>query len=231
MFHLISRWPTGVLLVALAACLVAPLARPTASAGDGRRGVVHCANLVYGDGKTSVYFSSEFLAEIARVTHVVTEPAFESVNLEAPLLYRHPFAVMTGEDSFTLTDAQRNNLREYLEHGGFVLASAGCSSPGWAESFRQEIARVFPDVPLEKLDMSHPAFHTVYEISALDCKRSDRKAHLEGLQLDGRIVLVFSEDGLNDTANAGGNCCCCGGNEILNARQVNVNLLAYTLTH
>ncbi|MEK6238367.1 MAG: hypothetical protein N2C14_26925 [Planctomycetales bacterium] len=44
-------------------------------------------------------------------------------------------------------------------------------------------------------------------------------------------MLIFSPDGLNDTGKVGGNCCCCGGNEILNARQINVNLLAYALTH
>jgi hypothetical protein len=44
-------------------------------------------------------------------------------------------------------------------------------------------------------------------------------------------VAVFSADGLNDTGNAGGGCCCCGGDEITNAKLVNVNLLAYALTH
>ena len=43
--------------------------------------------------------------------------------------------------------------------------------------------------------------------------------------------MVFTSDGLNDTGNAGANCCCCGANEIRNAKQVNVNLLAYALTH
>jgi hypothetical protein len=56
-------------------------------------------------------------------------------------------------------------------------------------------------------------------------------AKLKGLEIDGKIVAVFSSDGLNDTANAGGKCCCCGGAEIQNARQMNVNLLAYALTH
>ena len=62
-------------------------------------------------------------------------------------------------------------------------------------------------------------------------KHKGEKADLEGLTIDGRVVMVYSADGLNDTANAGGNCCCCGGNEVLNARQVNVNLLVYAVTH
>ena len=45
------------------------------------------------------------------------------------------------------------------------------------------------------------------------------RATLEGLEIDGRIVLIYSPEGLNDTANAGGGCCCCGGNEIRNSWQ------------
>ena len=40
----------------------------------------------------------------------------------------------------------------------------------------------------------------------------------------------YSPDGLNDTQHMQG-CCCCGGNEITNAVDVNVNVLAYALTH
>jgi hypothetical protein len=46
--------------------------------------------------------------------------------------------------------------------------------------------------------------------------------------LAGKLVLIYSQDGLNDTANTSG-CCCCGGNEIANAEQVNVDILAYAL--
>ena len=147
-----------------------------------------------------------------------------------PICFQFPFAVMTGEGGFQLTQQQRKNMRDYLQAGGFIIASAGCSSQPWQNSFRNEIAKVFPEIKLQQLDFTHPVFHTMYDITELRCKGSHR-AHLEGLEIDGKIVLIFSPDGLNDTSKAGGNCCCCGGNEIKNARQMNVNLLAYTLTH
>jgi hypothetical protein len=137
---------------------------------------------------------------------------------------------MTGEGRFELTEAQRLNLRNYLENGGFIIASSGCSNEEWQASFRAEMAKVFAESPLKPLDLAHAVFHTVYDIQELRLKGS-RKAHLEGLEIDGRIGLIFSPDGLNDTGKAGPKCCCCGGNEVQNARQVNVNLLAYTLTH
>ncbi len=195
-------------------------------------GVVNCANLVYADSKTSVCFSSEFLSVVNRETHIRANEQLVPTHLESSDLFQFPFAVMTGEGAFTLTEVQRANMREYLQAGGFIIASAGCSSQPWQESFRREISSLFPEqgIRLKQLDPSHPVFHSVYDIDELKCKGS-RRAHLEGLEIDGKVVLIFSPDGLNDTSKAGGNCCCCGGNEIKNARQMNVNLLAYTLTH
>lgn len=197
---------------------------------DSREGMVQCANFIYGRNKSSVCFSDEFLAQIQKDSHICTNRRFCPVKLGSEELFEYPFAVMTGEGSFTLTVSQRENLRNYVKRGGFLVASPGCSSSSWDASFRAELRGIFPDVSLIKLPMSHPIFHTVYDIKKLKTKsRSD--AYIEAMELDGRIVLIYSKEGLNDTANAGPGCCCCGGNEILNAKQVNANLLAYALTH
>lgn len=193
--------------------------------------VVHCANLVYGRGKTSVCFSDDFLEQAEKASHIRTSGQFVPVEMEDESLFVHPFAVMTGEGRFRLSEAQRRNLRDYVLAGGFVVASAGCSNYLWNQSFRDEMALAFPEHKLTKLDMDHPVFHTVYDINHLLSKRAGSNPMLEALIIDGRIGLIYSPDGLNDTANAGANCCCCGGNEVRNARQVNVNLLAYALTH
>lgn len=206
------------------------VAEGSSSTGTALPGVVNCANLIYGNHQTSVCFSAEFLSTVQTETHIQTNPQLVPVSLESADLFQFPFAVMTGEGAFTLTEQQRRNMRDYLQAGGFIIASAGCSSDAWRQSFLREIALVFPELSLSTLDFRHPVFHTVYDINELKCKGSHR-AHLEGLEIDGKIVLIFSPDGLNDTSKAGGNCCCCGGNEIKNARQMNVNLLAYTLTH
>ncbi len=226
-------------IVAVAAAVlltVSPVrsARPTPGQyqpnADSRQGVVQCANFIYGRSKTSVCFSDEFLAQIQKDTYIYTNRRFCPVKLGGNELFQYPFAVMTGEGSFSLSIIQRENLRSYVSRGGFLVASAGCSSTPWDASFRAEIRRIFPDVKLKRLPMSHPIFHTVYNIQKLKTKSSS-KTYLEAMEVDGRIVLIYSKDGLNDTANAGPGCCCCGGDEILNARKVNANLLAYALTH
>lgn len=190
--------------------------------------VVKCANLIYGKNKSSVCFSAKFMSDVNKRTHISTDGQFTAVKLDSGELFNYPFAVMTGEGTFELSNSQRESMRNYLTYGGFIVASAGCSSRAWSESFRKEIRIMFPESTMKKLDLKHPLFHTYYEIRELE----DARRPLEGLEIDGKIVMVFSSDGLNDSSNAeDDSCCCCGGNEIDNARQVNVNLLIYALTH
>jgi hypothetical protein len=197
---------------------------------------IDCANLTYAGDKTSRCVAPGFLKEFSAKTDVATTGKFSMVRLADAAIFEHPFCVMSGEGTFSLSDAERGQLREYLLRGGFLLASAGCSSEPWTKSFRREIAAIFaeseyPGVTLRPIPMSHPLFSTVFDISSLNTKRRDHAPVLEGLTIEGRLVVVFSSDGLNDTAAAGGTCCCCGGDEIVNARQVNTNILAYALTH
>lgn len=217
-------------LVAVAAFMVLALSTaqestPVASGGDGGDAIA-CANLIYAGTRTSVCFSDKFLSVIAKETTISTARKFKPVKLASEELFKYPFAMMTGEGAFTLTDAERTNLRRYLERGGFLLASAGCSSSAWDKSFRREFQIVFPDEELKPIPMDHEIFRTVYTIRKL--KSSGADARLEGLTLAGKIVLIYSSNGLNDTHTMHG-CCCCGGSEIVNAQQVNVNILAYAL--
>jgi hypothetical protein len=218
-----------------------PSATSTAqrSPATDRPGRVRCGSLVYGRNlKTSRCFADHFLADTQAKTNIWTARSFEMVKADSPDLFDHPFVVMSGEGAFELLESQRRNLRAYLEGGGFLVASPGCSSASWMKSFRHEMTLVFPKRSFEKLPpagskaaASDPIYHTVYDIGELQTKKEGVEAYLEVIRIDGRIVLVYSSEGLNDTANAGGKCCCCGGNEVRNARQVNVNLLAYALTH
>ena len=211
----------------MAGGLLLPPTDGAESSGD----LVECANLIYGGTKSSVCFSEEFLSAVAGETSVSTARKFKPVKLAEKEVFRFPFAVMTGEGAFTLTEDERKNLKLYLEKGGFLLASAGCSSKEWGDSFTREMQTIFPDRKLAEVAMDHPIFRTVYDVARLDTKHegaAQGDAKLQGLTLGGKIVLIYSPDGLNDTATMHG-CCCCGGNEIINSRKVNVNILVYAL--
>lgn len=194
---------------------------------------VSCANLIYGKNKTSKCFSTGFLVELEKRTNIVTTGEFSPVQMDSNELFNHPFAIMSGEGKFSLSSSEKENLRFYLLNGGFLLASSGCSSSSWQKSFDQEVKTLFPEREFVKLEKEHPIFHTVSDVYISKYKSGKKKfPDLYGLEVDGRIVVVYSPDGLNDTASIeGGGCCCCGGNEIKAAKYINMNLLAFALTH
>lgn len=198
-------------------------------AGGEPDGIVQVANLVYAGTKSSQCFSDHFLIQAEKSSALSTSRRFHAVKLASDDVYDYPLLIMTGEGSFELTARERETLRRYVERGGFVLASAGCSSLEWDRSFRREMTAVFPSHRLAAIGMDHPIFHTVHDISRLEAKHGTPKP-LEGVSLDGRLGVVYSQDGLNDTEHTHG-CCCCGGNEIRNAAMINVNILAYAVTY
>ena len=125
-----------------------------------------CANLIYAGGKTSQCFSDRFLQRIQGQTRIRIEPRFRHVRLDSAALFNYPFAVMSGDGSFRLSDAERTQLRHYVTHGGFLLVSASCSDVSWAQSFHAEFARTFPGGHLVPLSLEHPLFRIVYKIVA-----------------------------------------------------------------
>ncbi|MDH3584800.1 MAG: DUF4159 domain-containing protein, partial [Phycisphaerae bacterium] len=166
-------------LLALTLALAAVALPATGSAAEGDRpGLVRCANLTYARNKTSVCFAHHFLADVQQKTNVWTAKKFDKAKMESQELFNFPFAVISGEGAFRLTEPQQKNLRAYLTGGGFLVASPGCSSEPWRTSFRREVAEIFPALKLTKIPFDHPIFHTVYDITELKTKSKKVKAEL-----------------------------------------------------
>jgi hypothetical protein len=158
----------------------------------------------------------------------------DEVSLGSDALFSHPLVVMTGEGAFELSEDEIARLRAYILQGGFVLASAGCSSDAWAVSMRRAFARAFPEWELSELPLEHEVFHTLYDIREFVSRKRARVA-LMGLEVEGRLGAVFSAQGLNDSGSAGvddkgASCCCCTGDEIIGAKFLNANIVVYALT-
>ncbi|MDH3497695.1 MAG: DUF4159 domain-containing protein [Gemmatimonadota bacterium] len=82
-----------------------------------------------------------------------------TVSLSGPELWDTPFLYMTGHGNVRLGDGEVALLRRYLLQGGFLHAD---DNYGMDESFRREIARVFPDRPLVDVPLDHPIYHVVH---------------------------------------------------------------------
>lgn len=102
-------------------------------------------------------------------------------SFEDPKLFASPVAYVNYADraDWTLTAAEVEALREYLEAGGFLFVDAGINSEflrqnnrlgqnhsfaDWAVTpiLAEQIKRVFPDKNFEALPRSHPIFQGFY---------------------------------------------------------------------
>jgi hypothetical protein len=100
------------------------------------------------------------LTAIATRTTLAVDRTEARVTLMNDRLWDYPFLHVTGHGNIKLTDAEVVRLREYLSRGGFLHAD---DNYGLDESFRREIARVFPDRPLVEVPLSHPIYNIVYQ--------------------------------------------------------------------
>ena len=65
-----------------------------------------------------------------------------------------------------LTDSEVKGLRSYLKAGGFLIVDDFWGSYQWA-NFEQNIKRVLPEYNIVDLPLSHPLFHSYYEIEEI----------------------------------------------------------------
>jgi hypothetical protein len=202
------------------------LAAVLAHAADTRR--IEVGNLIYAGDKTSVCFSDRFLTTVKTEAGIDCATRMRAVRMgDLSDLASVPFAVMNGQESFRFTPEERSNLKLWLASGGFLLASAGCSSQQWSASFVAEMQAIFGPEALQPVPMDHPLFRTLIPLSNAPLKGGGNAA-FKGISIDGRLVCLFSAEGLNDTEHTQG-CCCCGGNEVKPAEEIVANTLVYAL--
>lgn len=216
----------------LAALFLATFICPLATHADDNNveGRVRIGRMIYADGRTTRCFSEGFLSLVGRHTQINISRSMQDVQLGSDEIFDHPMIIMSGEKGFELSGEEIVNLRKFLMRGGFVLASAGCSNKPWDESFRLAIQFALPEYQFRTLAMTEPIFHTLFDIDSIQSVKPASEPIL-GLQIDGRLAIVYSPLGLNDSRSLGGKCCCCGANELRNARFINANAVVYALTH
>lgn len=146
-------------------------------------------------------FSSRFQA----VTGLPTDPQGRVVKLTDPELKSFPFVYLVEGGELRLEDAEVAPLREYLLGGGFLMVDDFWGEQEWA-NLEREMRRVFPDREAKELDMTHPVFHSFYEItekpqvpsihvalSGRTFERQDAKQpHYRGISNDdGRLMVLI----------------------------------------
>jgi hypothetical protein len=114
-------------------------------------------------------------------------------------LREFPYLYLTGHGDIRLSPGERAALRAYLLDGGFLHAD---DNYGLDESFREEVAALFPDRELVEIPPDHPVFHTLYPFPEGIPKIHEHdggRPQALGIFHEGRLVLFYSyESDLGD---------------------------------
>jgi len=115
-------------------------------------------------------------------------------------LYKYPLIYMTGHRAFKYKEPQVKALRDYLNHGGFLLADSCCGRPQFDEAFRELVRQIFPKHRLEKLPLSHKIFNIKHRIKSVQYRPilkqeqpGNDEPYLEAIIVNDRAVLVYSK--------------------------------------
>jgi hypothetical protein len=132
------------------------------------------------------------LSEIASRTALNVAERERVISLTSPDLWEVHYLYMTGHGNVLFDTDEVGALRLFLENGGFLHAD---DNYGMDESFRREIARVFPDNPLVEVPLKHPVYDLVYAMPDGIPKIHEHDAEPAqgfGIFLDDRLVLYYS---------------------------------------
>lgn len=146
-------------------------------------------------------------------------------------MFETPFLFMNGHNDFQFSDVEIENLRIYLEHGGFLFASGCCTNPAFPAAWRREMVRIFPNETVKKLPYDHPIYRAFYRIDRVRSLHRNVDVHFEGLFLDDRLVAVICEDGLCCAFSANNSCNVGRGISPEEGKKLALNLAVYAMTH
>jgi hypothetical protein len=114
-----------------------------------------------------------------------------TVELTSPDLWNYPILFLTGHGNIRFSDQELQILRTYLTAGGFLIAN---DSYGLDAAFRREIARVFPDHPLQEVPYDNGLYRCLFNFAAGPPKiheHDNKPAQGFGVFVDGRMVCYY----------------------------------------
>ncbi|MDX1965286.1 MAG: DUF4159 domain-containing protein [Pirellulales bacterium] len=166
------------------------------------------------------------------------------IDITGESIFDHHLVFMHGRNDFRLTPNERKRIREYIERGGTLFADAICSSPAFADSFRQEMREIFPQGKIEPIPPTHPLWTNKYggfDLSKvvrrdpqnaadqpLEARKQVGPPELEGVMVGDRFGVIFSKYDLSCALERHDSLECAGYSRE-DAERISLNVLLYSL--
>lgn len=169
----------------------------------------------------------------------------ELIRISDDALWDYHLVFMHGRNRFQLTDLERRRLKTYLERGGTLVADSICASSSFTESFRDEMATIFPENPIEPIPAEDPMWSNRYGGERLQnvarhepvatapgqpmrMTRIESPPRLEGIKIGDRWAVIFSPLDIS-CALERHNSIDCRGYTQESAARIALNIILYSL--
>jgi hypothetical protein len=101
---------------------------------------------------------------LQQMTSLKVDPNGRFLRLNNKDLHDYPWIYMVEPGRLILDEEDVKILRDYLTNGGFLMADDFWGDIQW-DNFASEMKKVFPEREFVELEMTHPVFHTVFDIT------------------------------------------------------------------
>ena len=88
------------------------------------------------------------------------------LDMNDPELTRFPIAYLSEPGYWTPTPDEAEGLRRWIQKGGFLIVDDFFGRQ-WLQ-FEASIQRVLPEGRIQRLDVSHPVFHSFFDLQTLE---------------------------------------------------------------
>jgi hypothetical protein len=197
-----------------------------------------------GDWDAAPQALKNLLVALGTTSGAAVSPRQRDLTLADQNLFRYPIAYMHGRYEFALGKNEQEKLREYINQGGVLFSDACCGFPDYDRSFRRLMEQLFPENPLKRIPADHQMFSARigHDLKTVRLRAPepdnagapgpatvrDSEPFLEGIEINGRFVVIYSKHDIS-CALEGGASAACTGYVPEDAVKIGVNVLLYAL--
>ncbi len=179
-----------------------------------------------GDYQADAQGMTHLLSEVRQRTdiHVTVHERYVPLTLEN--IEGTPVLHLRGHRAFSLTEDEREVLRQYVAQGGTIF---GEDSHGpFGECFRREMKKTFGD-SLADLPIDHDLYRAHYVLDRVPAGDMGERYPLQGIDVGGRLGVIFSRNDYGDCWEGTGEWVRPDSREP--AFRMGVNIFTYIVAH
>lgn len=146
-----------------------------------------------GDWYSSPTALTNLLRHMKDRLPVSVSDQYDDVSLDSRELHRYPLLYISGHGNIEINEREMENLRSYLQNGGFLFVD---DDYGMDQYVRPILQSIFPDQELVELPGDHPIYRLIYEFPDGRPPKVHEHDGLPpqafGLFHDGRLVVLYT---------------------------------------